>query len=82
MIFTGLDDGWQMCGAGIDKSFHNASGYPLINTSRFPSMKSMTDHIHSLGLYAGWYGNNCDCQEMQKGDWGPSGIEHYKVNGE
>jgi len=26
-------------------------------------MKAMTDHAHSLGLTAGWYGNNCICAE-------------------
>jgi hypothetical protein len=39
---------------GVDKSFHNASGYPLINLTKFPSMNAMTDKIHSLGLQAGW----------------------------
>jgi len=26
-------------------------------------MKNMTDYAHSLGLTAGWYMNNCDCNE-------------------
>ena len=46
---TGLDDAWQACGTGAGGSFHNASGYPLVNVTRFPDMKSMTDHAHALG---------------------------------
>lgn len=61
----GLDDNWQQCGAGIDKSFHDADGNPIINTKTFPDMKAMTDHGHSLGLRVGWYMNNCICSEHQ-----------------
>ena len=35
------------------RSFHNASGYPLINTTRFPDMKTMTTKAHDLGLKIG-----------------------------
>lgn len=74
-------------------SFHTASGYPLVNASRFPSLKAMTDHAHALGLKAGWYGNNCGCEEHQRvPSWGApastaagetdesltDGIEHYR----
>lgn len=59
----GLDDNWQACHTGVDNSFHNASGYPLVNLDTFPSLKNMTDYAHSVGLTAGWYGNNCICKE-------------------
>ena len=29
--------------------FHDIHGYPIVDTSRFPDMKAMTDHAHSLG---------------------------------
>ena len=45
---------WQQCGAGIDNSFHDAQGNPIVNKGRFPSMKSMTDYGHSKGLEVGW----------------------------
>ena len=32
---------------------HNASGYPLIDPEKFPDMKAMTDHAHSIGLKMG-----------------------------
>ena len=38
---VGIDDGWQACGAGVNHSFHNATGYPIINLTRFPSMLAM-----------------------------------------
>ena len=50
---AGLDDNWQACGTGVDGSFHAADGTPLINLTRFPSMKSMVATGHSLGLKVG-----------------------------
>eukprot|EP00039_Didymoeca_costata_P010223 m.137037 g.137037 ORF g.137037 m.137037 type:complete len:602 (-) comp14743_c0_seq4:85-1890(-) len=73
----GLDDAWQACGSGINGSFHDENGYPLINTTRFPSMKNMNALAHSLGLTSNWYMNNCVCQEHQQ--WSQEYIEaHYK----
>ena len=50
----GLDDYYQACRTGVQGSFHNASGYPLIDKTKFPNMKAMTDHAHSIGLKMGW----------------------------
>jgi len=63
---VGLDDNWQQCGSyGADEfTYHSEdTGYPVINTDRFPDMKAMTDYAHSLNLTAGWYGNNCICKD-------------------
>mmetsp|Transcript_25820 Transcript_25820/g.59715 ORF Transcript_25820/g.59715 Transcript_25820/m.59715 type:complete len:417 (-) Transcript_25820:50-1300(-) len=62
---VGLDDGWQLCGAyGPDKNtFHQESGAPVLNHTRFPDMEAMTTHAHALGLTAGWYFNNCVCAD-------------------
>mmetsp|Transcript_2696 Transcript_2696/g.4600 ORF Transcript_2696/g.4600 Transcript_2696/m.4600 type:complete len:432 (-) Transcript_2696:53-1348(-) len=60
---VGLDDNWQECGGGHKYSYHDDSGMPLVNAERFPNMSAMTAHAHSLGLTAGWYGNNCICRE-------------------
>lgn len=58
--------------------FHNPDGSIIIDTTGFfqnvsagcaykcggfPSLSGMTAYIHSLGLAAGWYLNNCICQE-------------------
>lgn len=65
---VGLDDNWQKCGAGAGTNFHDKDGNPIVNTELFPSMNNMTDHAHSLGLTAGWYGNNCICSEHKTSD--------------
>eukprot|EP01060_Flectonema_neradi_P004609 TRINITY_DN129_c0_g1_i1.p1 TRINITY_DN129_c0_g1~~TRINITY_DN129_c0_g1_i1.p1 ORF type:complete len:413 (+),score=99.17 TRINITY_DN129_c0_g1_i1:62-1300(+) len=62
-VAVGLDDNWQACGTGVNGSFHDAAGHPLINTKTFPSMKGMTDYGHAKGLRVGWYMNNCICAE-------------------
>ena len=52
---VGLDDNWQLCGAGAKPwTDHDANGDPVINTARFPSLSNMTAYAHSLGLNAGW----------------------------
>lgn len=66
----GLDDAWQACGKGSGGyQYHaqdsNGDWFPVVNTTRFPDMKAMTDKAHSLGLTAGWYHNNCICAETQ-----------------
>ena len=98
--YCSLDDFWQPCfvengtaTGGVQGSFHDAKGYPLVNETRFPSMKAMTDKAHSLGLKMGWYGNNCGCSEHQSvSSWGApassragqtdeglaDGIKHYE----
>jgi alpha-galactosidase len=67
---VGLDDNWQKCGHyGADGlTYHDEDGNPIINTDRFSDFNKMTDHAHSLGLTAGWYGNNCICSDHKIGD--------------
>lgn len=66
---VGLDDNWQNCKGGADGNhYHDHDGNPVINTDRFPDQKAMTDKAHSLGLTAGWYGNNCICSDHNSGD--------------
>ena len=63
---AGIDDGWQKCNSGPGGvGFHDAQGYPIVDTSKFPDMKAMTAKARSLGLTAGWYGNNCACKETR-----------------
>jgi len=63
---AGLDDNWQACGTGINNSFHDAQGHPLINKQRFPDMKQMNDYAHGKKVKTGWYLNNCICSESGK----------------
>merc|ERR1739848_259207 len=72
----GLDDNWQACHEGYLGSFHDETGYPLINLERFPDMRAMNDYAHSIGLKSEWYGNNCICREFYL--WKESEIlDHY-----
>ena len=50
---AGLDDCWQACGIGVNGSFHDEDGAPLVNTSTFPNMSSMTAFGRALGLKIG-----------------------------
>eukprot|EP00602_Paraphysomonas_sp_CaronLab_P000574 CAMPEP_0185023338 /NCGR_PEP_ID=MMETSP1103-20130426/6019_1 /TAXON_ID=36769 /ORGANISM="Paraphysomonas bandaiensis, Strain Caron Lab Isolate" /LENGTH=434 /DNA_ID=CAMNT_0027555893 /DNA_START=39 /DNA_END=1343 /DNA_ORIENTATION=+ len=62
---VGLDDAWQLCGDyGTDhNTYHDENGTPVINKDVFPDLRKMTDYAHRLGLTAGWYGNNCICED-------------------
>jgi len=62
---VGLDDAWQLCGSYGPNSYtyHEENGSPVIDYSKFPDFAGMTSYAHSLGLTAGWYGNNCICRD-------------------
>ena len=64
-VDAGLDDCWQLCGqyGSLNYTYHNSSGWPQVNFSRFPSMAGMVDVAHSFGLRAGFYSNNCKCKD-------------------
>ena len=51
---VGIDDGWQDCHRGVNGTFHNASGFPLIN-DKFPNMGAMNAEAHAKGVMMGWY---------------------------
>jgi len=90
---VGLDDNWQKCGSYGSEGYkyHEEDGSPVINFDRFPSMKNMTDKAHSLGLTAGWYGNNCICSDSKIGsrkfyegdvqELRDLGFDSYKLDG-
>jgi hypothetical protein len=61
--YVQLDDGYQHCGAGVNKSFHDAAGKLLVDPKKFSSLASMNARIHALNLSSGWYLNNWICSE-------------------
>merc|ERR1719454_1886076 len=66
-VHAAIDDGWQLCNSGPNgHGFHNASGFPNVNLTRFPDMAAMTAKARSLGLKAGWYENNCHCADHKR----------------
>ena len=62
-VQANLDDAWQACGAGVNRSFHDAAGNPLWNERAFPNVSAMTELGASLGIEPGLYMNNCQCSE-------------------
>ena len=52
-VSIGLDDGWQDCGAGINRTYHSADGTPLVNRSRFPDLGAMVAVGHASGVQMG-----------------------------
>jgi alpha-galactosidase len=62
---VGLDDAWQKCGnyGSDNNTYHDESGRPVIDVELFPDFNALTDYAHSIGLTAGWYGNNCICED-------------------
>ena len=67
-VRAGLDDAWQACGTGVNGSFHDAEGRPLVDQQKFPDMAAMVRFGTSRGLLPGWYLNNCKCQESMLTD--------------
>ena len=60
---VGVDDGWQACGTGWDKSFHAQDGSPLVNRTKFSDLQSLVSYGHSHKLKMGWYDDNCICMD-------------------
>ena len=48
--------GWNLC-TGPHGSWHDETGHFIIDKTRFPDMKAMTDHAHSLGIKMDFYLN-------------------------
>ena len=45
----------QACGSGVNGSFHDAAGKPLVNKTLFPDLKGMVATAKSKGVRMGWY---------------------------
>jgi hypothetical protein len=65
---VGIDEGWEGCGQGVNGTQHDAHGNPVINTYRFPDMKSLVQYGHAAGVRMGWYQNGCACGERVEKD--------------
>jgi hypothetical protein len=59
--FANMDDGYQACGAGVNGSFHDAEGYPILDPAKFANVTAMTSLARTLGLKPGFYVNNYIC---------------------
>ena len=65
----GIDEGWENC-SGSDPNHglrqHDADGFPMIDTHKFPDMKQLVDYGHSKKVKMGWYLNGCACGERKE----------------
>ncbi len=53
-VQVNLDDAWQDCRAGVNGSFHDSAGNPLIDPKAFPNVSAMNSLGASLGIEPGW----------------------------
>jgi hypothetical protein len=59
-----LAAGWQQCTPSTPpRILRNASGFPQINTSAFPSLAGMVRYGQQRGAQMGFYTDNCRCHE-------------------
>jgi len=57
----GIDDGWEACGLGVNGSFHDVDGFPMINKDLFPNMQDLVAQATAMNVTMGWYMNCCGC---------------------
>jgi len=66
---VGIDEGWENC-SGSDPNHglrqHDADGFPLVDTHKFPDLKWLVDYGHSKHVKMGWYLNGCACGERRE----------------
>ena len=51
---TPQDLGWEACGSGVDGSFHDAAGNPLVNTTKLPDLKGLVATALAKNLAPWW----------------------------
>lgn len=44
---AGIDEGWEGCGLGVNRTQHYLNGTPATNGALFPDMKGLVDYGHS-----------------------------------
>eukprot|EP00041_Stephanoeca_diplocostata_P010887 m.174394 g.174394 ORF g.174394 m.174394 type:complete len:444 (+) comp18328_c0_seq5:71-1402(+) len=75
----GIDGGWVCSGpasdepcvcGGVNGSYHNSAGNPVISSARFPNMSALAAHAHVKGVRLDWYGNSCNCAKQEWQMWG------------
>jgi alpha-galactosidase len=58
----GIDEGWEACGQGVNRTQHAADGRPVVEKA-FPDLSALVASGHKQGLRMGWYLNGCKCGE-------------------
>ena len=50
----GIDEGWEACGQGVNRTQHAADGKPVVEKA-FPDLSALVASGHKQGLRMGWY---------------------------
>lgn len=69
------------CG-GVNGSYHDRSGAPVLNSSNFPDVAAMVEHAHALNLTAGWYTNNFQASNCEAGWSKTDALHQLHMHGE
>ncbi len=51
---VGIDEGWEKCGAGVNGSWHDPSGRPIVDGDLFPNLTALVEHAHANGAKLDW----------------------------
>ena len=65
---AGIDEGWEACGHGVNRTQHDAHGRPVVNVARFPNIGNLVAHARRKNISMGWYLNGCACEEREELD--------------
>jgi alpha-galactosidase len=64
---VGIDEGWEGCGRGVNGSYHDKDGSPLVNMTRFPSLSGLVKRARAKGVGIGIYMNGCEpCAQQER----------------
>jgi alpha-galactosidase len=64
---VGIDMGWEGCGLGVNGSYHDEDGSPLVDLERFPDLAGLVSKAQAMGVGVGIYMNGCTpCTEQER----------------
>ena len=66
-VEIGIDEGWEGCGRGVNGSYHDKDGTPLVDLDRFPDMAALVKKAGAKGVGVGIYMNGCEpCAKAER----------------
>ena len=63
---VGIDEGWEGCNMGVNRTVHYVNGTPTVDPKRFPDMPALVQYGHAKGVEMGFYLNGCGCNEKRE----------------
>ena len=66
-VEIGIEEGWEGCGRGVNGSYHDKDGTPLVDLDRFPDMAALVKKAGAKGVGVGIYMNGCEpCAKAER----------------